>query len=131
MKTDLLFALSVLYSKLKISTNRICSSTCIGILGRILEVLSCQPLSFFVCFRDVDPLDFKDDRPRSIVAAGDHYAVVISPAFHDRTALQRCVYIAADGVSGFSEEFTIHQVIEIILLRGALEDELVSHIEKR
>ena len=58
-----------------------CSSTCISILSCIPEVLLRQPFLFFDSLRDVDPLNLEDDRPRTIVAAGDHHAVVICPAF--------------------------------------------------
>jgi len=47
---------------------------------------------------DIDALNFEDEWPRSVVAAGDHDPVVLCPAVHNGTALQRGVDIAADGI---------------------------------
>jgi hypothetical protein len=93
--------------------------------------LLCQPLGFFVILRDIDSLDLEDDRPRAIVAAGNHDPIVICPALHDRATLQRCVHIPADGIPGFAAELSIHQVIEIILLRRALEEKGIARFEER
>ena len=90
-----------------------------------------QPLPLFVILRYIDALDFEDDRPRPIVAAGDHHAVVIRPALHDGAALQSRVHISADGIPGFTAELAVHQVIKIILLGCALEQKSIAHVEER
>ena len=70
---------------------------------------------------NVDALDLKNDRPCAVVTASNHHAIIVGPSFHDRTALKSRVYIPADGIPCFAAEFSVHQVIEIILLRRAFE----------
>ena len=91
------------------------------ILGCIPEVLLRQPLPLLIILRDVDALDLENDRPRAVVAAGDHHAVVVRPALHNGASLQCRVHVPADGVPRLTAELTVHQVIEIILLRRAFE----------
>ena len=61
----------------------------LGVLHRVPEVLLCQPRGFLISLRDVDALDFEDDRAGAVVAAGDHHTVVVRPAFHNGPTLQR------------------------------------------
>ena len=58
-------------------------------------------------------------------------AIIIRPALHNGAALERRVDITADSIPSLSTGFAVHQVVEVILGRGALEDELVTHIEER
>ena len=94
-----------------------------------MEVLLCQPFFLFRRFRDVDPFDLEDDRTGAVITAGDHHSVVIGPAFHDGAALKGSVNIAADRIPGFAAELAVHQVIEIILLRRALEYKGIARME--
>ena len=103
----------------------------IGILSRIFEILLCQPSFFFQSFWNVDAFDLEDDRPRAVVAAGNHHAVIIGPALHDRSALKRSIDISADGVPRLAAELSVHQVIEIILFRCALEYKGIARMEER
>ena len=63
--------------------------------------------------------------------AGDHDSVIIRPVFHYRAALECCVDVPADGIPGFAAELAVHQVIEVILLRCALEQKGVARFEER
>ena len=83
-----------------------------------------------IILRNVDSFDLENDRSRTVIAAGDHHAIVIGPAFHDRAALQCCVNIATDSIPCLAAELAVHQVIEIVLLRRTLQNEFVSHIEE-
>ena len=58
---------------------RIYSLARIGVLSCIPEVLLCQPLPVLVILRDIDALDFEDDRSRTVIAAGDHHTVIVGP----------------------------------------------------
>ena len=95
------------------------------------EVLLFQPFPFLVILRDVDPFDLENDRPCAIITAGDHDVVIVGPAFHNGAALQSGVHIPADRIPRFTAEFTIHQMVKVILLWSTLQNKLVSHIEKR
>ena len=106
-------------------------SSRIGIIRCIQKALSRQPGRFFIILRDVDPLNFKDDRSGAVIAAGNHPPVIIGPSFHDRAALESRVNISADSVPRFAAEPAVHQVIKIILLRRALEQKGIPYIEKR
>lgn len=101
----------------------------IRILSCIPEVLLRQPLPLLVILRNVDPFDLENDRPRAVVTAGDHHAVIVSPAFHDGAALKGSVNIPADGIPRLAAEFAVHQVVKIVLLRRTFQDEFVSHIK--
>ena len=101
-------------------------SACIGIIRHVLEILLFQPLFLFFGFRDVDPLDLEDHRSGAIVAAGNHHPLVVGPLVHDRPTLQGGVDIPADGIPRLSAELSIHQVVKIILLWGALEQKGIS-----
>ena len=103
----------------------------VDVLSRVAEVLLCQPRGFLVVLRDVDALDLEDDRAGSVIAAGDHHAVVVGPALHDGAALQCCINITADGVPGLAAELAVHKVIKVVLLRRALEQKGISLLEKR
>ena len=81
--------------------------------------------------REGDSLDPEDDRPRAVVAAGDHHSVIVGPALHDGAALQRGIYIPADGIPGLAAELPVHQMVEIVLLRCAFQQEGVARFEKR
>lgn len=69
------------------------------LLRSIHEVLLCQPLPLLVRLRNVDTLDFEDDRPCAVIAAGNHNPVVGGSALHDGTTLQNCINLATDGLS--------------------------------
>ena len=105
--------------------------TRIRILSCVREVLLRQPLGLLFILWDIDALDLKNNRPCAVVAAGNHHAVVVRPALHDGAALQRRIDIAADGIPRLAAKFTIHQVIEIVLLRRALEQKSVTWLEER
>ena len=64
-----------------------------------------EPFFLLRSLRDVDSLDFEDNRAGPVITAGDHHAVVVGPALHDGTALKSCVNIAADRIPGFPAEF--------------------------
>ena len=91
----------------------------------------CQPLGFFVILRDIDSLDLEDDRPRAIVAAGDHHAVIICPALHDGAPLECRIHIAVDGVPCLTTELAVHQMVEIVLLWRAFEKKGIARFEER
>lgn len=54
--------------------------------------------------RNINSLDFKNDRSGSIVATGDHGVFCLHPVFHDGPALQAGVDIAGNGVPCFRTE---------------------------
>ena len=62
--------------------------SCIRILGGVMEVLLLQPGTLLLRLRDVDALNLKDDRPRTVIATGDHHTVVVGPPLHDGPSLQ-------------------------------------------
>ena len=105
--------------------NTKCRLTRIGIICRIMEILLRKPFFLLFRFRDIDAFDFENDRPRPIIAAGDHNPLIIGPAMHDRTALQGRIHIAADGIPGLPAEPTIHEMVEIILLRRPFQNESI------
>ena len=86
-------------------------------------MLGGQPPALLFGLRDIDPLDFEDHRPGAVVAAGNHHPVVPGPLAHDGAPLEGGVDVSADGVPGLSAEPAVHQVVEVVLLRGALEQE--------
>jgi hypothetical protein len=53
------------------------------------------------------------------------------PALHDGAALQSCIHIPADGIPRFAAELSVHQVIEIVLLRCPFEQDGITWFEKR
>ena len=73
--------------------------------------------------RNVDALDLEDDRAGAVIAAGDHHAVIFGPALHDGAALQGCVHVSANCVPGLAAKLAVHQVVEIILLGRAFQQE--------
>ena len=105
--------------------------SCIRILGGVVEILLLQPGFLLFRLRDVDALDLEDDRPRTVIATGDHHPVVVGPPLHDGPSLQGCVHIPADGIPRFPAELAVHQVIEVILLGRPFEQEGVPFLEER
>lgn len=103
---------------------------CIRILDCISEILLRQPFPLLVILGNVDPFDLENDRPRTVITTGDHHAVIIRPAFHDRAALKGSVDIPAHGIPCLAAELAVHQMIEIVLLRRTLQNKFVSHIEE-
>ena len=87
----------------------------------VSEVLLSQPLPLLIILRDINPLDLENDRPGAIIAAGNHHTVIIGPAFHDGTALQGSINIAADVIPCLPAEVAIHKMIEVILLWSTLQ----------
>ena len=104
--------------------------SCIRILGGVMEVLLLQPGFLLLRLRDVDALDLKDDRPRTVIATGDHHTVVVGPPLHDGPSLQGGVHVPTDGVPGLPAELAVHQVIEVILLGRPFEQEGVPFLEE-
>jgi len=78
-----------------------------------------------------ETFNLEDDRPRTVIAAGDHHAVIIGPAFHDGTSLKSSVNISADSISSLPAEFAVHQVIKVILFGCTLEYKRVTRMEER
>ena len=95
-----------------------------------MEVLLLQPGSLLLRLRDVDALDLKNDRPRTVIATGDHHTVVVGPPLHDGPSLQGGVHVPTDGVPGLPAELAVHQVIEVILLGRPFEQEGVPFLEE-
>ena len=62
------------------------------------KALLCQLGSFFIILRDAYAFNPENDRPGVIVAADNHYPVIVRPALRDRTALESRIYISADGI---------------------------------
>ncbi len=104
--------------------------TCIRILGGVMEILLLQPGFFLLSLRDVDALDLKDDRPRTVIATGDHHPVIVGPPLHDGPTLERGVHVPADGIPGLPAEAAVHQVVEVILPGRPLEQESVPFLEE-
>lgn len=95
-----------------------------------MEVLLFQTGFLHLRLRDVDALDLKDDRPRTVIATGDHHTVVVGPPLHDGPSLQGGVNVPADGIPRLTAELAVHQVIEVILLGRPLEQESVPFLEE-
>lgn len=52
----------------------------------------------------VNPLDFKDHRAGTVIAAGNHDMVVFHPGLHKGAALKGSIDIVADTVPGLGAE---------------------------
>ena len=102
----------------------------ICIVCSIAKILLIQPFPLLVVLWNVNTLDFKDDRPCSIIAARDHHSVIISPTLHDRSTLKRGVDISADCIPCLPTELAIHQVVEIILLRRSFQKKSITFFEE-
>lgn len=70
----------------------------IRVLRAIGEILLGEPGALGIRLGDVDALDLEHHGTRTVVAAGDHHALVRGPAAHDGAALQGRVDVAADAV---------------------------------
>ena len=104
---------------------RICVFDC------ILEVLLRQPLLLLVILWDIDTLNFENNRPCPVVATGDHHTIVISPSLHNGATLKCCIDIPADSIPCLTAEFSIHQMIKIILLWCTFQQKSIARFEKR
>lgn len=87
-------------------SSRICTA------GAIFEILLFQPEPFFPVFRNIDSLDFEDDRARSVTVASNHQALIVDPLAHGRPVLESDVNILADNLSRLAAEAAIHQMVE-------------------
>ncbi len=103
-------------------------SSCIGVGCVVCKVLFFKPKPFFFRLRNIDPLNFENDRPGAIIAAGDHHAFVICPFVHNGAALQRGVNISADRVPRLAAEFSIHQMIEVIAFSRSFQNKCISSL---
>ena len=106
-------------------------SACIGIIRRVGKSLLLKPCLFLIILRDVNTFNLENDRPGAVIAASDHHAIVIRPAFHDGTALERGINVPADSIPCLSTELTVHQMIEVILLWRSFEQKCIPNIEER
>ena len=75
-------------------------SSRVGILGTVGEIMAFQVSTVLIVFGDVDARELEDDRPRAVVTAGDHHAVVVRPAMHDGTAGERRIDVARNAIPG-------------------------------
>lgn len=90
--------------------------SCISILCIVLKVLRCKPLLFCLRFRNIYSLNFENNGPCAIVTASYHHPFIVRPSVHNGTALESCIHISTDCVPGFTAEFSIHQMIKVVLL---------------
>lgn len=107
------------------------SSPRIGIIYGVLKVLLLQPLALFLVLRNIDPFYLEDHRPGTVITAGNHHTVIVCPALHYGAALQCRINIPADGIPRFTAEFSVHQMVKVILLRRSLQDKFISCLKER
>ena len=55
----------------------------ISIFSTIFEVLLCKPFFFITILWNINPLDFENYRSSSIITAGNHHTLIVSPSVHD------------------------------------------------
>lgn len=106
-------------------------SSGIGILCAVLEVLLFKPLLLILVLGYVDALYLEDDRACAVVAAGYHHTLIVGPAVHDAAALQCGIDIAAHSIPSLATEPSVHQMIEVVLLRRTVKHERVARLETR
>ena len=57
--------------------------TCISIVCCIFEILFFQPLFFFFSFRNINSLNFEDNRSCTVIATGNHHSLIVCPLMHN------------------------------------------------
>lgn len=84
-------------------------------------------------FRHIDSLDLEHDRAGAVIAADNHYALIVGPAFHDGAAGKSRIDVTAYGIprlgTGKRRVELTPKVVEVLLPGLALEQVLLTHFE--